>query len=53
MDDPLAFMLGSPIRDMESHNPSENTTASLKRRESRNRKRSHRRQNADNLVAWS
>ncbi|RCV42819.1 hypothetical protein SETIT_9G246200v2 [Setaria italica] len=42
MDDPLACMLGSPIRDMGSHNPSENTRAVLKRTEPRNRKRSHR-----------
>ncbi|CAN6323918.1 unnamed protein product [Urochloa humidicola] len=54
MDDPLACMLGSPVRNMESHNPSENTRAVLKRREPRSRKRSHRRhrhQNADDLVA--
>ncbi|RLN39734.1 hypothetical protein C2845_PM01G41910 [Panicum miliaceum] len=41
MDDPLACVLGSPIRDMESHNPSENKRAVLKRRGPRNRKRSH------------
>ncbi|CAN6283321.1 unnamed protein product [Urochloa humidicola] len=53
MDDPLACVLGSPVRDMESRNPSENTRAVLKRREPRNRKRSHRHhryQSADDLI---
>lgn len=56
MDDPLACVLGSPVSDTESHNPTEHMRAVLKRREPRNRKRTHhhpRHQNADNLVAAS
>uniref|UniRef100_A0A0A9BYI9 Uncharacterized protein n=1 Tax=Arundo donax TaxID=35708 RepID=A0A0A9BYI9_ARUDO len=42
MDDPLACVLGSPGKGMESNNLSENTGAVLKRREQQNRRRSHR-----------
>ncbi|XP_039784228.1 uncharacterized protein LOC120650977 isoform X2 [Panicum virgatum] len=44
MDDPLDCVLGSLVRDKESHNLSENKIAVLKRRGPRNRKRSHRHQ---------